>query len=123
MFTNPNDLNLYVQTFQTYIKQLNATLNQMDSSYELLFPPPEILDDATLLTAFIQDSVRGNQCWQSHCLMAPLSQGGVVDSTGHVYGVENLIVADDSIVPVPMDGTPMASAYMIAANIARMLLQ
>jgi len=53
--------------------------------------------------------------------MAPLNQGGVVDSTGHVYGVQNLIVADDSIVPLNMDGTPMASAYLIAANIARML--
>jgi choline dehydrogenase-like flavoprotein len=45
----------------------------------------------------------------------------VVDSMGRVYGVENLFVADDSIVPVPMDGTPMATAYLIAANIARML--
>lgn len=123
MFTNPNDLNLYVQTFQTYVKQLNVTLNQMDNKYQLFFPPPEIIDDVDLLTTFIKEAVMSNQCWQSHCRMAPLSQGGVVDSTGRVYGVENLFVADDSIVPVPMDGTPMASAYLIAANIARLLLQ
>lgn len=123
MFTNPNDLDLYVQTFQTYVKQLNTTLNQMDNNYELLFPTPEIIDDTDLLKEFIREAVMSNQCWQSHCRMAPLNQGGVVDSMGGVYGVENLFVADDSIVPVPMDGTPMASAYLIAANIARMLLQ
>jgi len=53
--------------------------------------------------------------------MAPLAQGGVVDSTGHVYGVQNLIVADDSVVPQNMDGSPMATAYLIAYNIARLL--
>lgn len=123
MFTNPNDLDLYVQTFQTYIKQLNTTLNQMDKDYELFFPTPEIIDDTDLLKAFIKETVMSNQCWQGHCRMAPLSEGGVVNSRGSVYGVENLFVADDSIVPVAMDGTPMASAYLIAANIARLLLQ
>lgn len=123
MFSNPADLNLYVQTFQTYIKQINAALNQMDSQYSLLFPTLEIINDIDLLTAFIKEAVMSNQCWQSHCRMAPLDQGGVVDGEGRVYGVENLFVADDSIVPVPMDGTPMASAYLIAANIARLLQQ
>ena len=53
--------------------------------------------------------------------MAPLAQGGVVDSTGHVYGVQNLIVADNSINPLCMDGSPMATAFLVAANIARIL--
>jgi hypothetical protein len=38
-----------------------------------------------------------------------------------LYGVQNFIVADDSIVPVGMDGSPMATAYLIAANIADLL--
>lgn len=123
MFTNPNDLALYVQFFETYIKDINNSLNAMDPEYELIFPLPEVLDDPILLRAFIKEAVVSNQCWQSHCRMAPLDQGGVVDSTGKVYGVSNLYVADDSIVPVAMDGTPMATAYLIAANIARLLLQ
>ena len=76
-----------------------ATLNQMDNKYKLIFPTPEIIDDTNLLTTFIKEAVMSNQCWQSHCRMAPLGQGGVVDGTGRVYGVENLFVADDSIVP------------------------
>lgn len=123
MFTNPADLDLYVQTFQTYVKDLNNTIHAMDSKYELIYPDPSLLDDTDLLTAFIKDGVVSNQCWQSHCRMAPLDQGGVVDSTGKVYGIENLFVADDSVVPVAMDGTPMATGYIIPINIARMLLQ
>lgn len=59
--------------------------------------------------------------FQGHCKMAPLNQGGAVDSTGHIYGVHNVIVADDSIAPFGMDGEPMASAYMIAANIVNFM--
>lgn len=46
-----------------------------------------------------------------------------MNNQGYVHGVENLLVADDSIVPVAMDGTPMATAYLIAANIARMIMR
>ena len=123
ILNNPNDLALYVQTFQTYIKNINATLHAMDANYELIFPDPAIIDDVDLLTAYIKEVVVSSQCWQSHCRMAPLGQGGVVNNRGKVHGVQNLYVADDSIVPVAMDGTPMASAYLIAANIARLLLE
>lgn len=123
MFSNPADLALYVQAFQTYIKNINLALQAIDPSYKLIFPSPEILDDTDLLTAFIQEIVAPNQCWQSHCRMAPLDQGGVVNSIGQVYGVEHVYVADNSINPVAMDGTPMATGYMVAVNIARLLLQ
>lgn len=123
MFSNPDDLTLYVQAFKTYIKNINIAIHAIDNQYELIYPLPALLDDDLLLAEFIKDGVASNQCYQSHCRMAPLNQGGVVDSRGKVYGVENLYVADDSIVPVAMDGTPMASAYLIAANIARLLSQ
>lgn len=123
IFSNPDDLTLYVQVFQTYIKNINIALQVIDDDYELIFPDPAILDDVDLLTAFIKGVVGSSQCWQSHCRMAPLNQGGVVNSRGQVYGVENLYVADVSIVPIAMDGTPMATAYLIAANIARLLMQ
>ena len=74
------------------------------------------------MTAFIKESVGSNMHYQSHCRMAPFHQNGVVDSTGHVYGTKNLIVADDSIVPQATDGSPMAAAYLVAANIARLLV-
>ncbi len=123
IFSSPADLDLYVQAYQIYLKNISDALHAIDAKYKLIYPPLELLDDAELLTAFIKEAAMSNQCWQSHCRMAPLNQGGVVDSFGRVYGVENLFVADDSIVPIGMDGTPMATAYLIAANIARLLLQ
>jgi choline dehydrogenase-like flavoprotein len=121
VFQNPADLNLYVSGFQNYITNINAQLKIIDPSYEMIFPDPEVLNHPEILTEFIKDQVASNMHFQSHCRMAPLNQGGVVDDTGHVYGVQNLIVADDSIVPVAMDGSPMATAYLIAANIANLL--
>lgn len=122
LLSNADDLTLYINGFQTYIKNINTQLQLIDTDYEMVYPNPAILDDTDLLTDFIRQGVGTNMHFQSHCRMAPLNQGGVVDSTGHVYGVEHLIVADDSIVPVGMDGSPMATAYLIAAKIADLLL-
>lgn len=122
-FSVSADLDLYVRTFQTYIKNINDALHEMDAAYNIILPDPSIINDVTLLTEFIKEQVGSNQVWQSHCRMAPFDQGGVVDSTGKVYGVQNLYVADNSVNPVAMDGTPMATGYLVAANIARLLLQ
>lgn len=122
IFSNPEDLNLYVQAMQHYLKAINETIHAMDKEYALVFPSPAILDDANLVEQHVKAFVMSNQCYESHCKMAALNNGGVVDDTGHVHGVENLIVADCSIAPVATDGTPMADAYLIASNIADLLL-
>lgn len=121
--SNPSDLAVYQSGFQVYIKALNQALQTINPFYKLIFPDPAILNDINATTAFIQSQIRSNQSFQSHCRMAPFDQGGVVDSKGRVYGVQNLFVADDSIVPLCMDGATMASAYLIAANIANMILE
>lgn len=121
-FSNPDDLALFRLGFQTYIKGINLALQAIDPLYELIYPDPAILDDPVLLDDFIRDSVSCNQHFQSHCRMAPIDQGGVVDGTGRVYGVQNLFVADDSISPQDMDGSPMASAFLIGANIAKIII-
>lgn len=122
VLTNPVDLNNYVDGVQVYIKNITDQLALIDPQYQMVYPDPAILTDPVLLRAFIASDIGTDMHFQGHCKMAPLNQGGVVDSTGHVYGVQNLIVADDSIAPVAMDGAPMASAYMIADNIANLLL-
>lgn len=119
---DPIDLATLQAGLSIYIKNIHSELQSIDPAYQLLFPDPAILDDPLLVENFIRQNLNSNHCFQSHCRMAPYDQGGVVDSSGHVYGVDNLIVADDSIVPICMDGSPMASAYLIAANIAQQLL-
>ncbi len=121
LLSNPADLALLTSTYQTYVKNLALELAAIDPEYQLLLPPPEILDDEALVQAYIREIAGTDFHFQGHCRMAPLDEGGVVDSNGRVYGVKHLIVADNSIVPSPIDGSPMTSAYLIAANIARLL--
>lgn len=47
---------------------------------------------------------------------------GVCDSTGHVYGVNNLIIADCSSAPTENTGNTSSLAYVIALNICNMLV-
>lgn len=121
ILSNPEDLAIYLAGFKFYIKGINAAFKLIDPTYQMTFPDPAVLDNDQLLADFIREEVASDEHFQSHCRMAPLAAGGVVDSTGHVYGVNNLIVADDSVSPQDMDGSPMASAYLIAANIALIL--
>lgn len=121
--SNSNDLALFRSAFTNYVKEINKEIHKIDPLYQMIFPDPSTVNDHKALTAFIKREVGSNMHFQSHCRMAPLSEGGVVDSRGQVYGVENLFIADDSIVPVCMDGSPMSSAYLIGANIASILLE
>lgn len=121
LLSNSADLDLLVTVFQTYVKNLAIELQKIDPQYQLLLPPPQILDDPNLVRAYIQAIAGTDFHYQGHCRMAPPDQGGVVDSEGRVYGVQNLILADNSIVPSPIDGSPMTSAYLIALNIAKLM--
>lgn len=121
VLSNPDDLSLLTSAYMTYVKDINEELQSINPAYELVFPDPAILSNQALVEAFIREAIGSNLHFQSHCRMAPLNQGGVVDSYGRVYGVQNLIVADNSVNPQNMDGSPMATAYLVAANIARLL--
>ncbi len=123
VLSNPADLNMLQKLLMITIKNTNNALQSINSRYQLVYPDPAILNDLAAVTDFIQNNIISSESFQSHCRMAPFGQGGVVDSSGNVYGVCDLIVADDSIVPLCMDGAPMASAYLIAANIARLIQQ
>lgn len=122
-FSSKSDLATYIRGFRTYVKSINEAFLTIDPTYRLIYPDPVIIDDTVLLTEFIKNEIGSNQHWQSHCRMAPLELGGVVDSRGSVYGVQNLFVADNSIVPLCMDGSPMQSGYLIGNNVALMLLE
>lgn len=121
VLSDPSDLDLYVLAFQTYFKGMVEQLQAIDPIYQLLFPDPSLLDDPVLLSDFIREEIGPNMHFQSHCRMAPLDQGGVVDSLGQVHGVNRLFIADNSIVPLCMNGSPMSSADLIAENIAQLL--
>ena len=57
----------------------------------------------------------------SHCKMAPLNAGGVVDGNTLVYGTKNVFVADNSICPVIPDTDTAAAAMMIGLRTSEIL--
>lgn len=57
----------------------------------------------------------------SHCKMAPLNAGGVVDGDTRVYGTKNVFVADNSICPVIPDINTTAPAMMIGLRASEIL--
>lgn len=59
--------------------------------------------------------------WTGSCRMSQSATTGVVDSTGHVHGVQDLIVADITIVPVNPTGNTAAPAFLVGNVIANKL--
>jgi len=53
--------------------------------------------------------------------MKPLADGGVVDSTLKVYGVQGLRIVDASIMPVVPDQHTQGPVYMVAEKAATMI--
>lgn len=121
VYTNPIDLENMKSAVGTYIRNLLAQLKAINPLYV-----PVIQDPINLVMLegwsdkAIEDYVKNNtnlnadsRHWASHCKMAPLDQGGVVDGNTLVYGTKNLYVADNSICPEIPDINTTASAIMI----------
>ncbi|MGK5509314.1 GMC family oxidoreductase [Brevibacillus formosus] len=120
---NPADLEAVKNCYKVYIKKIAAQLTAIDRSYRLISPTLDIINNNRKLEEFIKNNFDHNHHEQGALRMAPLSKGGVVDSHGHVHGVKDLIVADDSIIPFTVDGNTSAPAYLIGNTIAQQLLK
>lgn len=120
--SNPADMESIKNVFKIYIKNIAAELAKIDPEYQLISPTLETINDDKKLEAYIRANLSATHHVQGTLRMAPSAETGVVDATGHVYGLKNLIVADDSIAPFVSDGNTSAPAFFIGANIADQLL-
>lgn len=120
---NADDLESFKDIFRVYIANLATKLGAIDPQYQLIVPTLDVINDDDLLTDYIKDNVDVAHHWMGSCRMAPKNEGGVVDEFGHVYGVKDLVIADDSIAPFPNDGNTSAPAFMIGRMIALQLIQ
>ena len=80
-------------------------------------------DDA-VVEAYVKNNsnlTRDMHHFTSHCKMAPLNDGGVVDGNTLVYGTKNVFVADNSICPVIPDSDTAAAAMMIGSRTSEIL--
>lgn len=119
---DPTDLQLLKNTFKTYVVNIAAELSKIDPAYKLLSPTLDIINNDTQLESFIKQNLSLTFHEQSTLRMARSKVDGVVNARGEVFGVENLVVADNSIIPFTVDGNTSATAYLIGLTIAQLLL-
>lgn len=115
---------------------LRALLDQLNLMYPFPLPyfRPLLSDPINLVIlsgyddAIVEQYVKNNSNlsldihhFVSHCKMAPLNAGGVVDGDTRVYGTQNVFVADNSICPVIPDGNTTAPAMMIGLRTSQIL--
>ena len=120
---NPADLQLLMDTFKIYIKNIATKLNEIDPNYKLLSPTMDVINDDTLLEAFIRQNLSLTFHEESTLRMSDSEVDGVTNFKGEVFGVKDLIVADNSIIPFTADGNTSAPAYLIGFTIAEQLLK
>lgn len=119
--SDADDLDLLKSMIRHYIVPIADELNKIDSSYELISPSREEIKSDSLLTKYIKTNFTNSFHDQCQLKMGNESEGAVVNSSGEVYGVKNLIVADASIIPYHTDGNTSAPAYLIGSIIAEQL--
>lgn len=131
-YQNPVDLENMKNAVQVYIRDLLMQLNLLG-----YFPIPTDPINIVVFSGYSDDAVisyvKNNSNlsldvhhFTSHCKMASLSAGGVVDGNMLVYGTKNVYVADNSICPVIPDINTAASAMMIGlcgSQILKVILQ
>lgn len=132
-YQNPVDLENMKSAVSVYIR---ALLDQLNILYPFPSPyfRPIISDPINLVIlsnyndAVVEQYVKNNSNlsldihhFVSHCKMAPLEAGGVVDGDTRVYGTKNVFVADNSICPVIPDINTTAPAMMIGLRTSEIL--
>lgn len=134
-YQDPIDLANMKSAVSVYIR---ALLDQLSVLYP--FPSPyfkPLLGDPINLVilsnyddAVVEQYVKNNSNlsldihhFVSHCKMAPLDAGGVVDGDTRVYGTKNVFVADNSICPVIPDINTTGPAMMIGLRSSEILKQ
>ncbi len=134
-YQNPIDLAHMKSAVSVYVRALLDQLRILYPFPSIYFRP--ILTDPLNLVilsgyndAFVEQYVKNNSNlsldihhFVSHCKMAPLRDGGVVDGDTRVYGTKNVFVADNSICPVIPDINTTGPAMMIGLRSSEIIKQ
>jgi len=129
-YQDPVDLENMKNAVKVYIRNLLTQLATIDPPFyqPTLCDPivPVILSgyDDRFVEAYVKNNSNLSldvHHFVSHCKMAPLNAGGVVDGNTRVYGTKNVYVADNSICPVIPDINTAAAAMMIGLRSSEIL--
>lgn len=75
-------------------------MTAIDSSYMLMMPDQATFDSPEDLLQYAFDGYKHSHHWSGTNRIGAWEDGGVVDTSGQVYGVSNLYIADASIWPI-----------------------
>ena len=129
-YQNPIDLTNMKNAVQVYIHDLLAATSLSCTLLYTHSKRPDQLSHSckVIATQSVESYVKNNSNlsldvhhFVSHCKMAPLNAGGVVDGNTRVYGTKNVYVADNSICPVIPDINTAAAAMMIGLRSSEIL--
>lgn len=129
-YQNPIDLENMKNAVKFYIRPLLDALAAIGFPYYFPFPGDPIY--GVIAQNYSDESVEAYvknnsnlsldiHHFVSHCKMAPLDAGGVVDGNTRVYGTKNVFVADNSICPVIPDINTTGPAMMIGLRSSEIL--
>lgn len=124
VYQNPVDLQNMKSAIEVYIRNLLVQLALVNPGLPFYKPIPQDPINGVIACGFddavVEAYVKNNtnlgadaRHFTSHCKMAPLKAGGVVDGNTRVYGTKNCFVVDNSICPEIPDINTTASAMMI----------
>jgi choline dehydrogenase len=132
VYQNPVDLQNMKNAIKVYIRNFLEQLALVNLGKPYYKPIPQ--DPINEVIAFNYDDavvelyVKNNtnlgadsRHFASHCKMAPLKAGGVVNGNTRVYGTKNCFVVDNSICPEIPDINTTASAMMIGLRGSKIL--
>lgn len=116
-----NAVKFYIRPLLEYLANIYPFPSPKFAYFKPVLPDPINLVIASGYNdAFVEAYVKNNSNlhldihhFVSHCKMAPLEAGGVVDGDTRVYGTKNVFVADNSICPVIPDINTAGPAMMI----------
>jgi choline dehydrogenase len=131
-YQNSADLQNMKSAVEVYIQNLLQQLALLDPPYyrPIVSDPINAVILSGYNDAVVDAYVKNNSNlsldmhhFTSHCKMAPLNAGGVVDGNTLVYGTKNVFVSDNSICPVIPDSDTAAAAMMIGLRTSEILEQ
>ncbi|KAJ7683030.1 alcohol oxidase [Mycena rosella] len=117
--TDPADLAVMRKGIRL-AKRIGEKMRELGTALKDLYMPDSESDAD--LDAFIRKTVRTTYHYGCTCRMAPESDAGVVDDELRVHGIQNLRIADCSVLPEMMSTHLQAPVVMIAERCADMIL-
>jgi choline dehydrogenase len=130
-YQNPIDLQNMKDAVKVYIQSLLQQLALVNPPFyqPILSDPINAVILSGYNDAVVEEYVKNNtnlsdvHHFTSHCKMAPLNAGGVVDGNALAYGTKNVYVLDNSICPVMPNINPAGAAMMTGLRGSKILKQ